>query len=99
MPKKSFTAEELSIAISKVARGEVPSWMNSFEKQAYALGVIGEEHIMNCPRCNGRGWLVSCNPYADAACVCPGSTGRIITDEGKALVKAAFPEYKMHLHE
>jgi hypothetical protein len=95
MPKIEFTKSDLAKAMEQIARGDVPKWMNAIEKQAYALGVIVDEHIIDCPKCKGRGWLPDCNPYADAMCHCPGSTGKVISDEGKALVKMAFPEYKI----
>ena len=67
--------------------------------EAYALGVISDEHITDHERCKGRGWMPSSNPYGDAMCSCPGSTGKVITNEGKELVKAAFPDYKYDLSE
>lgn len=93
---RNFTTEEMTKALELVASGKVPKWMNAIEKQAYALGVITDEDIEDCPTCKGRGWTPSCNPYSDGdMCWCPGSTGKVISDLGKAKIKEQFHDYKI----
>jgi hypothetical protein len=94
MSARIFTNEEMTKAMQRIAEGKAPKWMNAIEQQAYVLGVINREHIIPHERCKGRGWLPDPNPYADAECSCPGSKGQVISEDGKALILEAFPDYE-----
>lgn len=94
--KTHFTADEWAEAADKLVRGEVPKWMDPYEKQAFALGVIGEEHIIDCPRCKGEGDHISYDgPDCRGLCMACMGSGRALTEVGKARVKVVFPNYKI----
>jgi hypothetical protein len=85
--------EALLLAIDKLAKGDVPFWMNPIEKKAYALGIIDDDDIVTHDQCQGTTWLFNEEDGTKLACSCMSAKGKAISIPAKRTIKSLFPNY------